>query len=240
MPTVALVVIGDEILSGKFPDDNGPWLIHRLRALGADLRRVVVIPDVVDTIAAEVRACSDAVDLVLTSGGVGPTHDDRTVEAVAAAFELTMDERPELLALLARYDIPVTRANRRMAAAPSGAELLFSNGLHFPVLKVRNVFVLPGVPRLFRAKFESVAERFTGARVHTARMYTDERETEIATRLAGADARHPDVAIGSYPRHGRNLGYRVIVTLESRDAEALARAVGDVASVIHGVEPADA
>ena len=100
MPTVGVVIIGDEILSGKFADENGPYLIERLRELGADLRRLVTISDDLDDIAGEVRRCSEAYDLVVTTGGVGPTHDDRTLIGIARAFSVGLVEHPELLELL--------------------------------------------------------------------------------------------------------------------------------------------
>jgi molybdenum cofactor synthesis domain-containing protein len=224
MPTAAAVIIGDEILSGKFADENGPYLISRLRTLGCDLERLVVIGDQIDGIAAEVRACSDAHDVVFTTGGVGPTHDDRTLEGLAQAFDLQLEQRAELVALIDRFGLPRNEASLRMATLPVGAELVSTEGSSYPVVVVRNVYVFPGVPRLMRMKFEAVAHRFAGEAVRTARLYTDQRETTIAADLGAVQEAWPQVDIGSYPRFGE-ADFQVIVTLESRDDEALAAAV---------------
>jgi len=220
MPRAAVVVIGDEILTGKFADENGPFLIRRLRALGCDLVRVAVVRDEIDEIAAEVHLASRAADHVITTGGVGPTHDDRTLEGVARAFGLPLEERAELVALLDRYGFARSAANLRMATLPAGAELVPSPGTAYPVIRVRNVWVLPGVPRLMQLEFEAVAAHFAGVEILTRRLYTDRPEPEIAELLFTVQATWPSVAIGSYPRFGGEA-WRVIVTLESRDRGAL-------------------
>lgn len=229
MPTVALVVIGDEILSGKFADENGPWLISRLRDLGSDLERMAVIRDDVSVIADEVSRCSRRFDRVITSGGVGPTHDDVTMEGVARAFGLPLEERQELVDLVRRYELPEEGANRRMVMVPRGCDLLRGEALPFPVCRVRNVYVFPGVPRLFRAKFGAVSDHFAGARVGTTRLYTAERENDIAEPLAAVAAEHSGVSIGSYPRYGDDR-FKVLITVESRDPAALEAAIAAITS----------
>lgn len=236
MPSVAVVIVGNEILTGKFPDENGPYLIRRLRALGADLRHLVVVPDVVPRIADEVRDCAARYDLVITTGGVGPTHDDVTVEAVAEAFRLRLEVSERLVALMRQYDITVDETTIRMARIPLGGELVSSSLTSYPVLRVENVYVFPGVPRLMQNKFEAIADRFAGETVCTARLYTDQRETEIATHLSDVQARHPTVDIGSYPRFGEGT-YRVIVTLESRDEPAMQLAEQQLRAILSLVEP---
>jgi molybdenum cofactor synthesis domain-containing protein len=220
MPTVAVVIIGDEILTGKFADENGPYLISRLRGLGADLRRLVTISDDPALIAAEVSACSAAHDLVVTTGGVGPTHDDRTLEGIARAFGVPLEVRSEVTELLTHYGLPLTETNLRMASLPQGAEIVVGPQASFPAVRVRNVWVFPGVPKLMQAKFEQVAHVFVGEQVSAVRLYVQEPETEIAARLMDTAQRFPTVTIGSYPRFGEG-DYRVIVTLESRDNDAL-------------------
>lgn len=220
MPSVAVIIIGDEILSGKFADENGPFLIRRLRELGADLDRIVVIRDSVPGIAAEVAACASRYDFVLTTGGVGPTHDDMTFDGVAGAFGLPLERRPELVALLERFGWQDNPAALRMATVPQGAELIASKGSTYPVLRVRNVFVFPGVPKLLQIKFEAVAERFVGTPVVATRLVTRRSEPDIAAALTEAAARYPQVAIGSYPRFDEGNPH-VIVTLEGRDPQAL-------------------
>lgn len=235
MPSVAAIVIGDEILSGKFADENGPFLIRRLRELGADLERLVVISDGVERIADEVRRCAAACDLVITTGGVGPTHDDRTLEGVARGFGVGLVRHPELVALMEGYGMELNEAALRMATVPDGTELVRSDASSFPVLKVRNVYVFPGVPKLLQRKFEVVAPDFTGTRVGTGRLYTDQRETEIAADLAAVQEDHPGVGIGSYPRWG-DPRFKVIMTFESRDSERLRSAIEQVRSRVRCVD----
>ena len=222
MPSVAAVVIGEEILSGKFADENGPFLIRRLRELGADLRRLVVIGDGVDEIADEVRRCSDRYQRVITTGGVGPTHDDRTFLGVARAFDEPLVEHAELRARLLGYGLPPNDATLRMAQVPQSAVLVAGSG-EYPVIAVRNVFVFPGVPKLMRKKFDAIQQHFAGTVVATARLETDRPETDIAADLTAVQDAEPNVQIGSYPRFDDGA-FRVIVTLESRDGAALERA----------------
>jgi molybdenum cofactor synthesis domain-containing protein len=228
MPTAAIVIIGNEILTGKFADENGPFLLGRLRALGCEVRRIVTIDDVVDDIADEVARCAGRFDHVLTTGGVGPTHDDLTFDGVAAAFGLGLELREEIAALLDAYGLPRTPANLRMATLPIGATLIVGGTrAPLPIVLVRNVFVLPGVPHLVRRKFDAIAGRFVGPLRTTARVYVTESETSIADRLYDVAGRHPAVAIGSYPRFEEGP-YEVILTLESLDEAAVYRAADDL------------
>lgn len=231
MPTAAIVVIGNEILTGKFRDENGPYFIDRLRTLGCDLVRIAVVRDEVAEIADEVRRCSALADFVLTSGGVGPTHDDVTLEGIAAAFDLPLEVHPDLLALLRRYGLPEDAANLRMVTVPRGTVLEVGKGRSFPTVVVRNVWIFPGIPGLLRDKFEEVAARFAGEAVRTARIYTEEGESTLAGRLTEVALRHPTVAIGSYPRFGEGP-HRVILTLESRDDPGLRSAFDELCRII--------
>jgi FAD synthetase len=224
MPTAAVVIIGNEILTGKFADDNGPFAIRRFRELGCELVRLTVVRDDLDEIADEVRRCSACADLVVTSGGVGPTHDDITLEGVARAFGEPLELRHELVALIDRYGLPRDEATLRMARVPVSAHLEVDAALSFPVVQVHNVYVLPGIPRLFQMKLDALAPRFAGPELHTARVFVTEHETAIAGRLTAVAAAHPQVAIGSYPRFGEGP-FRVIVTLEARDRALLEAAV---------------
>jgi molybdenum cofactor synthesis domain-containing protein len=236
MPTAAALIIGNEILSGKFQDENGPFLITRLRSLGCDLNRLVVLPDDHDDIAREVARCSEAFDVVITTGGVGPTHDDITLESIAQAFQSPLVLEPKLLELLVNYGLPDNDATRRMVRIPEDTELVWSEGLTYPVLVVRNVYVFPGVPKLMRAKFENVSHRFAGQTVDTARLYVTQGETEIAHALSVVQDAFPTVDIGSYPRWGEGP-FRVIVTLESRDATSLRRAEADLRDQLDCIDP---
>jgi molybdenum cofactor synthesis domain-containing protein len=222
VPTACVLVIGDEILSGNFRDENTPWLIDRCRALGLDLRRIVVLPDQVEQIAVEVAACSEAHDWVFTTGGVGPTHDDVTMEGVAAAFGLSMERREELVAILRqKMREQANDEALRMADLPHGSELWWDGEVFFPQVVTRNVVIFPGVPALMRMKFDAVAHRFGGVPMERLRLTTTQPEPLIADCLRRAQRRWPDVHIGSYPRYEQRP-WTVIVILESRAAPALA------------------
>ncbi|MCB9791804.1 MAG: competence/damage-inducible protein A [Alphaproteobacteria bacterium] len=219
MQTAAVIIIGNEILTGKFADENGPYLIRRLRELGVRLGRLLVIPDELPVLAEEIRRASEAFDIVITTGGVGPTHDDVTMRGVAEAFGVDLAENAEMIELFEEYrGAPLSEPTRRMACLPEGAELVWGDGIRFPLVVVRNVHILPGVPAFMQMKFESVAERWRSRPPTTARVTTSEPETAIAHRLEAAVARWPSVEIGSYPRY-ESLPYHVIVTLEGQVPE---------------------
>ena len=224
MPTAAIVIIGDEILSGKFVEENAAFLIGELRALGVDLKRVTVIPDDREDIAATVLDQSAKFDHVFTSGGVGPTHDDVTMEAIAAAFGTTIVREPVLEQRVRAYwGAKLAEPNLRLADVPAGAELVYGKDMVWPVVAYRNVYILPGVPTLFRRKFVDIRDRFRTETVTIARVYLDADEGQIANDLDAVVAAHPGVKIGSYPRFAEK-DFRVVVTLEGRDTAEVAAA----------------
>jgi molybdenum cofactor synthesis domain-containing protein len=241
MPSAGLVVIGNEILSGKVVDTNSPFLAGQLRELGVDLERIVVIPDVIETIAAEVRRFSEAYDHVFTSGGIGPTHDDVTMEAVALAFgcRLALDER--LCERIERAQKgSLNEAMKKMAMLPEGASVIDAGDLWFPVVAVENVHVFPGIPQLFEKKFHSIRDRFAGVPIQLTRIYVTRHESEIAENLHDLLGEFPELMLGSYPRIGEP-DYRVMLTLESRDGDYLERAKRSLCEslpdeVIHRIE----
>ena len=218
MSTSSIIIIGNEILSGKFPDENTPFLIRRLRELGIQLARAVVISDDLDEIRREVALSSERYDYVITTGGVGPTHDDMTMEGVARAFGVPLIQHPELVTLIQEKMSRANAAALRMAMVPDGSRLIQGEDLWFPLVVKENVHVLPGVPGLMRRKFESAARLWQGRSLHTARVITREYETAIATRLDEAVARWSEVDIGSYPRYEDGPRH-VIVTMEGERAE---------------------
>jgi FAD synthetase len=228
MTTASVILIGDELLSGTFTDENGPYLIRRFRELGVQLQRLVVVRDTLDAIASEVAACAASSTYVVTTGGVGPTHDDLTLEGIARAFGLGLEVRPELLALMAEHGMAVTPMTQRMATLPAGATLHAREGAgklgRYPVIQVRNVFVFPGVPALMRAKFEHIADRLVGAQAATGRLWADNEESTVADALAEVAARFPEVAIGSYPRFGEATG-ALMLTFQASSAEPVRAAI---------------
>lgn len=227
MRSASVIIVGNEILTGKFADENGPYFIRRFRSLGVRLRRLVVVPDETDAIADEVARAAEASDEVFTTGGVGPTHDDVTFEGVAAAFGLPVVVHPDLHAQLVQHGLPDDAANLRMAQVPEGATLVWPTLASFPIVKVRNVWVLPGVPGLVRQKFEAIAPELAGPEVHCRRVFARDREPEVAGWLTDVAARCAGVEIGSYPRWGEGE-HRLIVTLESLDGDALELALAAV------------
>ncbi len=224
MPTAAIVIIGDEILSGKFVEENAAFLIGELRTLGVDLRRITVIPDDRAEIAATVLDQSGKFDHVFTSGGVGPTHDDVTMESIASAFGTTIVRQPELEQRVRAYwGAKLSEPNLRLADVPAGCELVYGKDQVWPVVAYRNVYILPGVPALFRRKFVDIRDRFRTEVVTIARVYLDADEGQIANDLDAVVAAHPAVKIGSYPRFSEK-DFKVLVTLEGRDTSEVAAA----------------
>ena len=222
--TAAIVVIGNEILTGKSEDRNASFLITELYELGVALRRIVMIPDEVEEIAHYVRESAARFDYVFTSGGVGPTHDDVTIEAIARAFNRPVVRHPDLDAMLRGYfGDNADDARMRMADIPEGSEIIRDKAKRWPVIATENVYILPGVPELFRSKFEAIRERFRADPFHVCAIYTQEDEFDIAPRLDEVAANHPDVDIGSYPTFTRD-DYRVKITIESKQEAAVARA----------------
>jgi molybdenum cofactor synthesis domain-containing protein len=238
LPTAAIVVIGDEILSGKVVDANSPWLAKQLRVRGVDLIRVSVVPDELDAIADEVARASALADHVFTSGGVGPTHDDVTLEGIAQAFGVGLARHPELETLLrGKTEGEPTAAALRMAEVPEGVELWWEGELYFPVIVMRNVHIFPGVPVLLRRKFTEIADRFSGEPISSRSFTTLERESLIAARLSDAQARWPMVAIGSYPQFDQQP-WTVSITMDSRDLDALAACESHLRACIEAKSPA--
>lgn len=225
--TAGIVIIGDEILSGKFADENAAFLIGELRAIGVELRRIAVIPDDLDDIAATVRAFSERFDHVFTSGGVGPTHDDRTMEGIARGFDTEVEIEPRLEKVLRAYwGEAMLEANLRLAEVPRGCDLVGDDNT-WPVARYRNVFILPGVPALFKRKFLSVKSMLRATPVVECRIYCVGEEGALAPHLDAVAAAHTSVKIGSYPRFGE-AGYKVILTLESADGACVAAAESDL------------
>ena len=233
--TAGIILVGNEILSGKIVDANAAYLCRELRELGADVQRITVIPDEVAVIAETVRFFSRQFDVVFTSGGVGPTHDDVTIEGVARAMEVPVVRHPTLVALLERYyGASVTEAALRMAEVPEGAELV-AQSLRFPTVLMRNVYILPGVPEIFRQKFDALRERFRDAPFHLKCVFVRIGEGMLAAHLNRLLADFPALMLGSYPEFS-NPEYRVKVTLESRDEAYLEGALEGFLSRL----PADA
>jgi molybdenum cofactor synthesis domain-containing protein len=224
MPTAALLVIGNEILSGKVVDTNSPFLAAELRELGVDLERILTIADEIDLIAREVRTMSENHDYVFTSGGIGPTHDDLTMDAIAKAFGRDLELNRSMVERMERHQgTPANESQRKMAMIPSGSQVIDAGDLWFPVVIVENVHIFPGIPALLQKKFRSIRDRFRGVPFQLARVYVKWPESDIADHLNDLLTDFPDLMLGSYPKI-EERDYRVLLTLESRDADYLGRA----------------
>lgn len=226
--TAGIVLIGNEILSGKVVEANAAYLSREFRELGVNLRKISVIPDEVDLIAREVDEFHRAYDWVFTSGGVGPTHDDVTIEGVAKGLGVPVVRHPALVARIEQYyGDRVNEARLKMAEIPQGALLLAEDALIVPVVVVRNVHVFPGVPDIFRRKFEAIRERFRERPFLLRSVYVRIGEGSLAEHLNAMLRVFPDLQCGSYPEF-TNPEYRVRVTLESKEPEYLERALRDL------------
>lgn len=217
-PTAGLLMIGNELLSGQVEDANSPFLCRELRKLGVDTRRVSVVPDESSAIGREVRALAESFSWVFTSGGIGPTHDDITIEAVAEAFGIELIVHAEIeAALRAHYAARLTTDHLRMAKVPQGAEILPIEGHHFPQVRFRNIFIFPGIPELLRYRFGVLRERFRAQPVYMHEIYLRADEGIVAACLRKTEAEAQGVLIGSYPSFG-NHAHTLKLSLEGRDA----------------------
>ena len=223
--TAGIVLIGNELLSGKVVEANAAYLCRQFRELGVEVRKISVIPDEVELIAREIREFQPAFTWVFTSGGVGPTHDDVTIEGVARGLGVAVVRHPELVARLREvYQDRLNDARLKMAEIPGGAELLAMDSLVVPVLAIRNVFIFPGVPEIFRQKFEAIKERFRERPFLLRSVYVRIGEGSLAEHLNAMLQEFPDLLCGSYPEFS-NPEYRVRVTLESKESDYLERAL---------------
>ncbi len=217
-PTAAILVIGDEILSGRTRDSNMHFLAGELTRIGITLREARVVADIHPEIVAALRALSAKYTHVFTSGGIGPTHDDITADAVAEAMGAAIGHRADAMALLqAHYDragLPFNEARQRMARIPEGATLIDNPVSTAPGFTIGNVHVMAGVPKIFEAMVASVLPKLTGGpQLLSQTLRVDRGEGEIAGPFGALAAEFPDLSMGSYPfiqngAHGTNLVVR--------------------------------
>ncbi|PTX57792.1 molybdenum cofactor synthesis domain-containing protein [Litoreibacter ponti] len=235
-PTAAMLVIGDEILSGRTKDSNTNHLACKLTEAGIDLREARVVADETDEIIASVRALSDKYDHVFTSGGIGPTHDDITADAIGAAFGAHVDVREDARALLAahyeRSGLEFNAARMRMARIPEGARLIDNPVSTAPGFTIENVHVMAGVPKVFHAMVESVLATLTGGDpLLSETLRVNMGEGDIAGPLGALAEAHPELSFGSYPFmrdgvHGSN------VVMRGTDAAQLVAVKTELASTL--------
>jgi molybdenum cofactor synthesis domain-containing protein len=226
-----ILVVGNEILSAKVRDENGPFLLDRLHALGVEVPRLMVVADRPEEIAWGIESLRQNVDWILTTGGVGPTHDDVTVAGVARALGRRVVRSPELVALVEEhFGANPEPPTYRLAEVPEGAELIHQPGVWIPLVVADRIALLPGVPELCRLQFRALAPRLRSRPFLLRQVFVRLGEPAIAGALNAVAARHPAVDIGSYPRFDAVADHRVKLTLESRDAAAVGRALEDLLS----------
>jgi molybdenum cofactor synthesis domain-containing protein len=233
--TAAILVIGDEILSGRTQDQNSHYIARYLADIGVDTREIRVVPDVEAEIVAAVNALRARYAYVFTTGGIGPTHDDITADAIARAFGVGIEEDPRAIKMLLEV-IPADRLNearRRMARIPLGAELIENSMSKAPGFMIGNVIVMAGVPIIMHAMLDAAAPRLrTGARVLVETIEAEAiPEGRYAKDLAALAARFEDVSIGSYP-HFSSAGVRNQIVLRARDASKLGAAAAATREMI--------
>jgi molybdenum cofactor synthesis domain-containing protein len=223
--TAGIVIIGNEVLSGKTQDTNSHFFCTELRQLGVEVQKISTIQDQIELIGREVAAFSQRYDFVFTSGGVGPTHDDVTIDGIAHGFGVQVVRHPDIeRRIRERVGIEVNEARLRMANVPEGATLLATEALFAPVVNYRNVYIFPGIPRILRERFHAIKERFREAPYFLKNVYVTYGEGVIAAMLNELLAKFPELLLGSYPVLDV-AEYRVKVTLESKDAGYLDRAL---------------
>ncbi len=226
---MALLIIGDEILSGEIEETNAPAFLRRCRDVGVPVRRVVVVGDDTKTIAAELTRLRALADAVVCSGGLGPTHDDATRQAVARALGLDLEPHPEAAERIRGfYGEKTTESDLSMAAFPVGARLVVGPETGSFGFEVGAVYALPGVPFLFRDIVEGLLPDFQGAPLYRHEIVSHMREGELAPQLADFQGRWQDVTIGSYPECVDG-DWRVRVVLRGADAARVTALAGDLA-----------
>jgi molybdenum cofactor synthesis domain-containing protein len=238
--TAAVLVIGDEILSGRTKDRNLGYIAEYLAGIGVDVREARVVPDIEDEIIAAVNALRGRFDYVVTTGGIGPTHDDITADAVARAFGVSIGEDPRALAIMMERYLPgdLNAARRRMARIPEGADLIENPISKAPGFRIGNVFVLAGVPTVMQAMLDFAAKTMKAGAVMLVEVITAGSipEGRYGEALGAIAAAHPAVSIGSYPafKDGR-FNNQIVVRGKDESAVAAARrAVEEMVTALAG------
>jgi len=235
--TAAILVIGDEILSGRTKDKNIGYIAEYLTNLGIDLKEVRIVPDEQPEIVTALNALRKRYTYVFTTGGIGPTHDDITADSVAKAFGVPIDYHPRAVEIMrarvAETGGVMNEARMRMTRIPQGAELVLNKVSAAPGFWIDNVIVMAGVPHIMQVMLEFVTPHLkTGARMLSESVRADCREGDIGTELGEIAKKHPEVVIGSYPFMDEKIGGNTHVVVRSRDPQKLAAAKAAVETML--------
>jgi len=239
--TAAVLIIGDEILSGRTQDTNLNFIAKYLGTYGVDLAEARVVPDIEDEIVTALNHLRGRYDYVITTGGIGPTHDDITADSVAKAFGVALYEHPEIIAMMtARWAGELNAARRRMARVPEGGSLVKNAVQGPPGFQIGNVFVLAGVPAIMRGMMDDVGPRLRTGKVVIARTVrvTGSGEGVIAAPLEALAKAHPDLSLGSYPFYGEGV-YGANLVIRGRDKAEVDATVEALISVLKEIGVAD-
>jgi molybdenum cofactor synthesis domain-containing protein len=239
--TAAILVIGDEILSGRTKDKNIGFIADYLTAIGIDLKEVRVVSDDETAIVEALNALRKAYTYVFTTGGIGPTHDDITADCVAKAFGVSIDYDPRAVAILqermARMGTEMNEARMRMTRIPKGADLVLNKVSGAPGFWIDNVIVMAGVPSIMQAMLDEAAPKLkTGAKLLSLTIRADAKEGDVGTELGQVAKAHPEVIIGSYPFFDEKLGPNTNIVVRSRNADKLAQAKAAVEGMLDKVK----
>ncbi|KAA8499823.1 Uncharacterized protein FVE85_7408 [Porphyridium purpureum] len=245
LKTAAALIIGNELLNGKVQDTNTRFLASRLYDRGVKLMRVEIIPDDYDEIAEAVTRLSAKSDYVFTSGGIGPTLDDITYEAIARAFGLQLKLNEFTVSEMRRISPQheINEARKRMALFPDPCELYSTDGLWVPIVCVNtNVFILPGVPWIFERMLQFNLHRFGSdeTALKSSTVYTNRYEGELASELQRIADAFPLLDFGSYPRTQPDDKYNVMLTIEGADGELVRAAAAALSAAVQGAATPDA
>ncbi|HEY4980384.1 MAG TPA: competence/damage-inducible protein A [Pseudolabrys sp.] len=239
--TAAVLVIGDEILSGRTKDKNIGYIADYLTAIGIDLKEVRVVSDDETAIVEALNALRAKYSYVFTTGGIGPTHDDITADCIAKAFGVSIDHDPRAVAILqermAKLGTELNEARLRMARIPKGAELVHNKVSGAPGFWISNVITMAGVPSIMQAMLDEVAPKLkTGTKLLSETIRADAKEGDVGTELGAVAKAHPDAIIGSYPFFDEKLGPNTNIVVRSRDAGKLAQAKAAIEGMLRSVK----
>lgn len=226
-PKAAALIIGAEVLSGKVSDQNGPYLIRELRPRGIELTEIRIIGDSIETISQSVRELYANNDYVFTTGGIGPTHDDVTIEGVAAALDRPVLRSPILeQKLREHFGDRLNKSRLKLADIPEGAHVEMVTPV-LPLIRLENIFIFPGVPELMVQSFEHIAHELKGTPFVCRHVTIQGSESAMADHLRNVQSAYPQVQIGSYPRFLEN-GCEVKITVDGRLAKDVEQALEEI------------
>ncbi|WP_189399087.1 competence/damage-inducible protein A [Arenicella chitinivorans] len=234
--TAAVLLIGNELLSGSIEDRNLAHIAKTLEPKGIRVRETRIVPDIADEIVAAVNALRMRYDYVFTTGGIGPTHDDITSDSIAAAFGVNNVVQPDVFDIIDKYlhakGVEFTPAAQRMAHAPEGAQMIYADQSIIPGYRIENVFVMAGVPRIMRIMLEGIVRHLnTGVEILNQQVHANVTEGEIAARLSAIQATHPEIDIGSYPQDPDSTlsQFRVIFIVKGTARDEIAQTCQEIA-----------